>query len=71
MYLIPSNDRHKDREDFDLSLLNFTWKTIEFLNDTVVFKIDWNCASCISVNPEFDHILVNFKNTTENGFLFS
>jgi len=70
MYLLPSNDRHLDQDEFELESLNFTWKTVSYWNDTATFLLDWNCPSCISVEPDFDFLLVNFTNATKEGMIF-
>lgn len=33
MYLQPSNNRHLDEDDFNMSKINFTWKTKSFEKD--------------------------------------
>ena len=71
MYIIPSNDRHLNREDFNLSSLNFTWEIVDFKNDTLSIQIDWNCALCISLDPEFDSLFLNLTNATLQGFFYS
>ena len=37
MYLQPSNNRHLDEDDFNMSKINFTWTTVSFEKNQLVF----------------------------------
>lgn len=57
IYVKPSNDWHKNKENFNISTLNFTWNITHFEKDKMVVKLIFNNPEEISPLIEQDKIV--------------
>jgi len=48
LYIVPSNDWHLEKADFNMSTLNFTWHVVNYTGDTLDIKITFNAPIDIS-----------------------
>lgn len=68
LYISPQSDWHEDWFGFDISLLNFTWRTVSYRVDLITFDLIFNSPETISPFKKYDklilHVLdpVYFKN---------
>jgi len=51
LFIDPAFDRHLE-DDFDISSLNFTWKTTQFEKDLLSLKLAFNDA--LAISPEIE-----------------
>lgn len=68
MYLVPTQQRELE-ETIDYSLLNFTWTTLSFEGNLLVFKLEFQNPGEISPSLSQDWIVVHFKQI--EGFFIS
>ena len=61
MYIVPHKDWHLDYDDFNVSLLNFTWKTISFAGNRITFDLTFNSPPDISPKRIFDNLVWHVK----------
>lgn len=63
IYLKPNKDWHFHTENFSISSLNFTWKTISYSNTTLQLFLNFTDPLAISPKPIYDQIFININDT--------
>ena len=69
MYIEPNLDWHVNKENFNMSFLNFTFNATEFNNNTLVFNLNFNEPLAISPNLHSDVLVWHIKDL--NDFFIS
>lgn len=54
MYIEPAQQRHLTEENFNLSTLNFTWKTVGWADNQLIFELNFSNPLYISPKVEQD-----------------
>ena len=71
MYVLPFENWHLERDDFNMSSLNFTWNCTSFSGRTLRFKLKFNDAAEISPLLNQDVLYINLTMANELGLLSS
>ena len=61
LYIATNSDWHEDWANFDMSLLNFTWKTVSYSGNKITFDLVFNSPLTISPHRKFDKLILHVK----------